>query len=755
VLTIEQAPLLFGRDPSPALVAFDLSEGGRAIRLFRRSGDQTLTETVPFSPFLLLVDRDLVKDAPGLLALDPLEGPGALRWRARFGAWGEALGARDRCRDQTGQPSNVPGAPYLFLGDAVHQYLLQTGRTSFGRLVFTDLRRLALDIEVMTSEGHEFPSAARPGDRIIAVALADSTGFRHVVRGDRLDERALLDECSRLIRERDPDVIEGHNIFRFDLEYLEARARMHRVALAWGRGGETLRSRVARLSIAERTIGYRRYEVAGRHVIDTWILAQLHDAGTRDLPGFGLKDLARHFGVAAEGRTYVDGSQITREFHEAPERLMAYAGDDAVETLAIASILAPPYFAQAQTVPFDYQSCTLRGAAAKIDALLLREYLARGQAVPLPRPVGPVGGGYTAICQEGVARPVLHVDVTSLYPSLMLAKSIAPASDTLGVFPELLQHLRDFRVRAKRLAREAAEPAERAHLGALQQSFKILINAFYGYLAFSGGHWNDFDAADRVTAEGRAVVTAILSALEALGAVPVEADTDGVYFVPPPGHSAADDETLLERLTAGLPAGIQLELDGRYPAMFSYKMKTYALLDARGRLSLKGSAFRSRGLEPFQRQIIGEIVRGLVEGRRTEARAIVDRWLADFAAHRVELRAFARTETLQESLEAYREKVRSGARSASAAYELAGASGRAVQPGDQVSYYVAGRGPNVTVNEYAKLASFWDPARPDENVEFYQSKVLEIWDRFRAFADLDGLRPPTTETETSAQLSLF
>jgi len=755
VLTIEHASLLFGRDPSPGLVAFDLAEGGRAIRLYRRSGAGTLTETAPFSPFLLLADPDLVKGAPGLLEVDALEGPGALRWRARFGSWADALGARDRCQDQSGQLWNVPGAPYLFLADSVHQYLLQTGRTSFGGLVFTDLRRLALDIEVMTTEGHEFPSAARPGDRIIAVALADTTGFRHVVRGDRLDERSLLEECSRIIRERDPDVIEGHNIFRFDLEYLEARARLHRVVLTWGRGGESLRSRVTRLQIAERTIGYRRYEVAGRHVIDTWILAQLHDAGTRDLPGFGLKDLARHFGVAAADRTYIDASQITREFSETPERLMAYAGDDAVETLAIASILAPPYFAQAQTVPFDYQSCTLRGAAAKIDALVLREYLARGQAVPLPGPVGPVGGGYTAICQEGVARPVLHVDVTSLYPSLMLAKAIAPASDTLGVFPELLQHLRDFRVRAKRLAREAREPAERAHLGALQQSFKILINAFYGYLAFSGGHWNDFDAADRVTAEGRAVVTAILAALEKLGAVPVEADTDGVYFVPPPGHSTADDEILLERLTEGLPSGIQLELDGRYAAMFSYKMKTYALLDERGRLSLKGSAFRSRGLEPFQRQIIGEIVRCLVHGRRTETRAVIDRWLGDFAAHRVELRAFARTETLQESIEAYREKIRIGARSASAAYELAGASGRAVQPGDQISYYVAGRGPNVTVNEYAKLASLWDAARPDENVEYYQAKVLEIWDRFRAFADLEGLRPPAAETESSAQLSLF
>jgi hypothetical protein len=46
------------------------------------------------------------------------------------------------------------------------------------------------------------------------------------------------------------------------------------------------------------------------------------------------------------------------------------------------------------------------------------------------------------------------------------------------------------------------------------------------------------------------------------------------------------------------------------------------------------------------------------------------------------------------------------------------------------------------------------PARPDENVEYYQAKGREIWDRFRAFAEFDGLRPPAPE-EPSAQLSLF
>ena len=312
------------------------------------------------------------------------------------------------------------------------------------------------------------------------------------------------------------------------------------------------------------------------------------------------------------------------------------------------------------------------------------------------------------------------------------------------------------RVRAKRLARTADDPAERAHQHALQQTFKILINAFYGYLAFGTGHFNDFAAADRVTAEGRRIVTAIVDRLTGLGAVPIEGDTDGVYFLAPPGHAAEDDPALLEAIADGLPDGIVLELDGRHAAMLSYKMKTYALLDDRGRVQLKGSGFRSRGLEPFQRRVIEEVVRLLLEGRRGEVRAVVDRWLAAFVSHHVPVRQFARTETLREPVDTYREGVRSGERPPSAAYELMIAAGRGCQPGDQISYYVAGRSRNVVVNEQARLASEWDPVRPDENVEHYQSKVLEIWERFRRFTEVEGLVPYRDEAaEDEAQLSLF
>ena len=752
-------PLLFGHDATQRLLAFRPSE--THVTVYARGPEGVVVTEEPFRPFLLLSDPDLLKGFKGALEVTPLDGEGAYRWLAEFSAWSQALRARDQCLRASGKSAGSPDAPYRFLADPAHQFLLRTGKTSFLGMAFGDLRRMAIDIEVTTAAGFEFPHAGRESDRIIAIAIADSTGFSTVLSGAQLPERDLLAECSRLIRERDPDVLEGHNIFRFDLEYLEARARRHRVPLGWGRDGSVLRGFPSRMQVAERTIGYRRYGVTGRHIVDTWILAQLYDVGARDLESYGLKDVARHFGIAGPERTYLPPEDIPRIFREDPARLMAYARDDVLETLGISAILAPPYFAQAQMLPYDYQTTVLRGNATKIDALLMREYLHRRQAIPGPGRGRGVAGGYTAMFQRGVARDVLHVDVTSLYPSLMLTQGLFPTADRLGVSRSLLHDLRRFRVSAKRLAREAAAPDDRVFLNALQQTFKIFINSFYGYLAFSQGHWNDFDVANEVTGEGRRLVQLLLDRLGALGATVVEVDTDGIYFVPPPGEPASDaaaQERLVVELSAALPEGIQLELDGRYVAMLSYKMKNYVVLDGRGKLYIKGSGLRSRGLELFQRLWMEEMFRLLLTGRRAEIPALVARWEADFLAHRVPLRQFMKTETLQDSLAAYREKLQAGARSVDAAYELALGSARSYQPGDQISYYVTGEGKRVKVNEAAKLAGEWSAAAPDENTGYYVAKLQELYEKFRPLIDQDGLAPVVEDAPAPTppqQLSLY
>jgi len=687
---------------------------------------------VPFSPFLLAADPDLVKGVAGLVTVEPLAGPAELRWLARFASWADAQAARDRCREASGQPANAPAAPYRFFSDPVHQYLLLSGRTSFGGLAFADLRRLALDIEVFTTEGHEFPSAARPGDRIIAIALADSTGFRHVLRGDRLDEGALLEACTRAIRERDPDVIEGHNIFRFDMAYIQARARRHKVKLAWGRDGSALSGHPSRMQIAERTITYTKYEVFGRHIVDTWILAQQYDVTSRDLESYGLKDVARAFGVAAPARTYLPPERIPWTFDHDPETLCRYALDDVRETRALGRILSQSYFVQAQIFPYSYQNVVLRGNATKIDALLLREHLRQRRAVPRPAEGREVAGGYTDCPYVGVARRVLHCDVASLYPSVMLAFGYFPKADTLGIFPALLRDLREFRLKAKALARGAATEEARTYFDTLQTTFKILINSFYGYLGFPLGHWNDFEAANQVTGKGRELITGVLTWLQGRGATIIEVDTDGLYFMPPPSvQTEQDEERLMAELAATLPATIALEMDGHYRSMFSYKMKNYALLDEGGRLTIKGSGLRSRGLEQFQRDWMEEMFRLVLSDRAAEVPALVQQYRKAFENHEFDIEKFMKTETLQDSLDTYKAKRSGKKRNPAAAYELALKSERHYQPGDQISYYVAGRGKNVKVHEACKLAAEWVRASPDENVEYYVAKLDDLYEKFR------------------------
>ena len=734
--TFHESAILFGHDPTPRLLAFEL-EGEDRIRVFARTDEgRVISQPKPFRPFILLASTQLLAGWTGGYDVEELQGEGLYRFLVLLHGWGDALRARAHLQKVTGKTQTAPDAPYLFFNDPVQQYLMLSGQTHFLMLPFGHLRRMQLDIETYCAAGYEFPNAARAEDRITAIALADSTGWERVLPGKALGEREMLQEFVRLVQERDPDVLEGHNLFRFDLEYIQARATRHKVKLALGRGGAPLKGHPSRLQIAERAITYRKYEISGRHIIDTWILAQHYDVTARELEGYGLKEIARHFGLASDDRTIILPQRVSWYFDHEPDTLFQYALDDVRETRALSQLLSQSYFVQAQAFPVSYQNVALRGNATKIDALLIREYLRQRRAIPAPEPPQEVLGGHTEIAYQGVARRILHCDVTSLYPSVMLTFGYFPRRDSLGVFPALLRDLRSFRVEAKQLTRTAGTEEARAYYDALQTTFKILINSFYGYLGFPMGHFNDYAAANQVTAKGRELIQGVMAWLKRRGAHLVEIDTDGLYFVAPPDvQTAEDEERLLAEAAQMLPEGINLELDGRYRAMFSYKMKNYALLDEAGRLSIKGSGLRSRGLELFQREWMEEMFLHLLRGESQKIRDLTQRYAEAFEQHRFDVRRFMKTETLQDSLDTYREKIRGSRRNPAAAYELALRSERAYQPGDQISYYVSGTAKKVKVHEAAKLASEWDPRNPDENVEYYKAKLVELYEKFKPFIE--------------------
>jgi DNA polymerase elongation subunit (family B) len=730
--------LLFGDPDESGIVAVEIASRTE-VEIFKREGDGVARERRPLQLFAIVEDREALRGFRAPHQVTELKGDFRFRHLVTLEST-EALEALKRhLKKVTGKTSGSPEAPYLLLSDVVEQYLMLTGMTHFIGMEFAQLRRLQLHIETYITPGFEFASAAREGDRIVAVAIADNRGFEHVIRGDQMDESAMLVELVRIIGERDPDVIEGHNLFRANLEYLEQRARRLGVKLALGRDGSVMYARPARLQIAERTIAYRRFDAYGRNLVDTWILAQHYDIGSRELESFELRELAKHLGVTRDGRVYLDARLTSHHFDHDREALFQSALEEVRETRDVAEALSASYFVQAQIFPYSYQNAILRGNATKIDALMMRAYLAAQHSIPAGGEAKPFAGGYTEMRRCGVARNVFHCDVTSLYPSMMLEFGHAPASDALGVFLKMLSDLRSFRIKAKALARELSGGA-RSNIEALQQTFKILINSFYGYLGFSMGHFNDFDQASAVTRRGRELIQSAIEELEKRGAKVIEVDTDGIYFVLPGGSdSDAEADAILAEIAATMPAGIKLEIDGKYAAMFSYKMKNYVLLDAAGEMTIRGSGLKSRGLERFQRRFMEEMFLLLMTDRHVELPKLVADYRAKIAAHEIGIDALMKTETLQDSLDNYRDKVGGKRRNAAAAYELALKSSRAYVAGDQISYYVSGRGNKVKVATAAKLVTEYDAGRPDENIEYYQAKLADLFEKFRIFADRPGL----------------
>jgi DNA polymerase, archaea type len=734
-LNFSSNQVLFGWNPTEGIVALEL-EHDRFIRLYRRVQGQLLSEVQEFRPIIWLQESDQLRNFKGEVEIAKLGGELVYRSLAIFKSWKDCLSAKKYLSQATGRMHSDKSAGYLFLNDPIQQHLLVTGQTCFRGMTPSDLKRLQLDIETYCGPGFEFSNPDRVEDRVIAIALSDSSGWETVLWGKELSEPEMLQQLNNVIQERDPDVIEGHNIFKFDLSYLKARAKRHGIALKWGRNGSEPSVYNSRLFVAERTIDYPKWEIHGRHIVDTWILSQFYDISSRELEGLGLKEMAQHFGLASDDRTYVEGSQISRVYDDTPELLRRYALDDVRETRALSALLTPSYFIQAQIFPYNYQDVVVRGNATKINALFLREYLRQRHSLPAPPgEAKEFAGGFTAMFREGVVKNVVHCDVTSLYPSIMLARKVKPAADVLDVFLPLLRDVRAFRVEAKRLAQRTAGDDERAHYQALQTTFKILINSFYGYLGTSFSNFADFRAAAEITESGQQILKHMIGWLQQQGCDVIELDTDGIYFVPPETCCSATTqaEALVAELAATLPEGIEVELDGQYPAMFSYKMKNYALLNDSGKLTIKGSGLRSRGLERFQRQFLRDLILLLLTDQEEQVPGLYQKTLARFERHEFQVEDFCKTETLSESLASYRQKVEQGKRNPSALYELALKSGREYRAGDPLSYYVTGTRRNVTVYECCKLASQWDPARPDENVAYYKAKLEELYEKFKVY----------------------
>ena len=121
----------------------------------------------------------------------------------------------------------------------------------------------------------------------------------------------------------------------------------------------------------------------------------------------------------------------------------------------------------------------------------------------------------------------------------------------------------------------------------------------------------------------------------------------------------------------------------------------------------------------------------MLEQRADEIPALYDDWRQRLARHAFGIGDLMKTETLQDSPETYRDKSAANGATSRPPMSWRSKPDAAYLSGDQISYYVAGRGLKVKVSAAARLVAEYDPANPDENVEYYQAKLAELYNKFK------------------------
>src|SRR5438046_2600605 len=254
-MEFEKNTLLFGADSTPRIVAIELGETG-TVRVHRREPDgSTITDVEPFHPFVW-ADSDVVDLG---IESEKLQSDLKYGWLITVDSWKELIALRNGLKSA--------GRDFFAFTDPVQHYLTATGRTLFKDLPFEELKRTQIEVLLFENAVAGIDDRGQ-ADHIMSIALSDNTGWEELLVVDPKNveesEHAALKRLTAIIKERDPDVIEGHNLFRSDLPYLVARAKKAKTKLDWGRSDGFLRSRPSRLQVAAKTIDYPKSTVGGR-----------------------------------------------------------------------------------------------------------------------------------------------------------------------------------------------------------------------------------------------------------------------------------------------------------------------------------------------------------------------------------------------------------------------------------------------------------------------------------------------------------
>lgn len=533
--------LVYGADKTRNVVSVEVKDS--EVYIYTEVDGEVSLEKRPFKHYFLTDTKPLANHIR-------LAGDLHFKYLMEFGTASEKQQAVGQLIGKYGREKYKQ---HLFnLYDAREEFMVRHGMTYFKGMSPSDVSILSFDIETNKTLDPTLPHSKT---LLISNTLRKSGQVQRKLFAldEYKNELSMILAWCDWVREMDPSILTGHNIFGFDLYYLQRRLQITQKTqiekkkvvmkgLPLGRDGSemTISKAVSQFrKDGSQSYDYHKTQIFGREIIDGFFMSIRYDIG-RDFPSYGLKPIVEHLGMEKAGRIKWDfekddpneiyhdavapvcecgerSEDYECEFCHAREKWKQYKEyciDDADDSLKLFDLMIGATFFATKNVPISFQTMYESASGKQLNLILIRGYLQKQHSIPRPSEKPPFQGAIS-LGMPGVYKNVFGLDFSRLYPSIIMQWEVFDKQkDPLGLFLEITRFfaLERDKVKAEyeKLKAENGDEKEVNKVYNKQNSMKQIANSCYGLNGTPGLHFNSPPNASFITEKGRELFEQVL-----------------------------------------------------------------------------------------------------------------------------------------------------------------------------------------------------------------------------------------------------
>ena len=508
------------------------------------------------------------------------------------------------------------------------------------------VKSLCFDIETHSPDG-SFPFGENYP--VVAIGIVTSTGEREVYLWDGEDDKQVLMDFAKFVKEYDPDIIYGYNLVGYDIPQILYRAAYHGI-----------RNYKKLLNRDGSDYGWQpqkdsddlRMRAGGRVVLDILRHTRL-DYALSGLPR-GLKPVSKYFGLEPIELDFTEKDLLDYSLSEIHDYVLSdvdctkYLFDHYYPRLEFTAEFIGVPLETYINAPSSYVTKILQGRALYEQNIITDDINKDRHTDIYKGPKGNFQAAYIDLFEPGFHAKNIKVDFASFYPSIAMALNLGPDTTTIVGYDEYSDKLEfkngNLYIPDNRIGKRVKVRIDSSRRSCLydmckqftelrkpfkemgtkegdskSNALKIMVNTFYGANTNPYLNYGDMSVGIAITAVARFLLTTGIELIRKKygDKSVVYVHTDGINT-----NCDIDVEWLTKRLRLILEATIP-NVESKWISLDKDVFKegiwiqigNYCLRNEDNSLTKHGSTFKASTRSEFYKSILNRLIDARLDNR--------------------------------------------------------------------------------------------------------------------------------------------